>query len=127
MEKEGWNFWDIVALAGAVSILFWATLKSLGVLHSPTWIEMIPFFGIGITFLGFILGLAYKFGGIINKIESTNFKVGKLVEHFSQFEQRLNMSKMLFVYAVCFSSQKAKAFLSMFKNPSTLCALAQGS
>jgi hypothetical protein len=90
MAKEGWNFWDIVALTGAVLILFWATLKSLGVLHSPAWIEMIPFFGIGITFLGFILGLAYKFGGIINKIESTNFKVGKLADQFSQFEQRFN-------------------------------------
>jgi len=90
MEKEGWNFWDIVALSGAVLILFWATLKSLGILHSPTWIEMIPFFGIGITFLGFILGIAYKIGGIMHEIELTGFKVSKLVNQFSQFEKRFD-------------------------------------
>ena len=36
-------------------------------------------------------------------------------------------SKMLFVYPTCFNSQRAKAFLIVLKNPSTPCALAQGS
>ena len=40
---------------------------------------------------------------------------------------KIETSKMLFVYPTCFNSQRAKAFLIVLKNPSTPCALAQGS
>ncbi|HLD37231.1 MAG TPA: hypothetical protein VJA86_01445 [Candidatus Nanoarchaeia archaeon] len=38
-----------------------------------------------------------------------------------RLEKCLETSKMLFVYPVCFNSQKTKAFLIVLKNSNTLC------
>jgi hypothetical protein len=69
------NFGDILLWLGVVLILIWVLLKSFGVIHSPVWIEMVPYFGIGIS----IAGGAYKLGKIMNSIEDTGKKVNKLV------------------------------------------------
>ncbi|MFH1199725.1 MAG: hypothetical protein V1708_01525 [Candidatus Micrarchaeota archaeon] len=50
---------------GAVAILLWALLKSFGIIHSPVWVDMIPFFGGGVS----ILALAYRADRFIQKIE----------------------------------------------------------
>ena len=90
MIKRGFDFWDVVMLFGAMLILFWATLKSLGIIHSPIWIEMMPYFGIGITLVGAI----YKMGKIARGVEETENKVKDLIivcERFKKVENEHNL------------------------------------
>ncbi len=84
------TFWDVLIWVGTILILGWALLKSLGIIHSPVWVEMIPYFGFGIS----IVGGAYKLGKIMNSIEDTQKKVSKLVvleERFNRIENEHNL------------------------------------
>ncbi len=63
--RRGLSFWDILIYLGLLIIIGWALLKSLGVINSPTWIDMIPYYGVGLAGLGG----AYKIGKIMNGIE----------------------------------------------------------
>lgn len=63
--------------AGAVSILAWALLKSFHVIQSPVWVEMIPFFGGGVS----LLALAYHAGKLVQKVD-------EISERLMQFETR---------------------------------------
>jgi hypothetical protein len=87
---RGFDFWDALILIGSALILGWALLKALGVLHSPTWVDMIPYFGVGAS----IVGGAYKLGKIKNSIEETHVKVDRLLkieERFSRIEHEHNL------------------------------------
>lgn len=75
------EWWDALAILGTVLILAWAFLKAIGVIHSPVWVEVIPYFGIGATFAGFI----YKLGKIMEGIEGTKKTVDRLVNMESRF------------------------------------------
>ena len=59
MDKRNLEFWDILIIVGAILILGWALLKSLGIIGTPIWVDMIPYFGAGAS----IIGGAYKLGG----------------------------------------------------------------
>lgn len=73
MEKK--DFWDILIIAGALIILIWALLKAIGYIHTPNWVEVLPYFGGGIS----IIGGAYKLGKIKKGIEQTEEKVDKII------------------------------------------------
>jgi len=91
MDKKSLEFWDIALVVGALSILIWALLKAFGIISSPTWVEMIPVFGGGIS----ILGGAYKLGKIKKGIEETEEKVGKILileERFNKIEHEHNLA-----------------------------------
>ncbi len=66
MKKE--NFLDALIWIGIVLILGWALLKALRIIRSPVWIDMIPYFGLGVT----AIGGAYKLRKIMKGIETTN-------------------------------------------------------
>ena len=91
MNKRGRiTFWDILIWFGIALILGWAILKSLGILHSPIWTEMIPYFGVGAA----AIGASYKIGKIMRGIEITNSKVNKLLqieERFIDVEKTHNL------------------------------------
>jgi len=55
MEKKRYNLWDLLFLIGTLAILIWALLKSLRIINTPIFIEMIPYYGLGLVFLS-----AYK-------------------------------------------------------------------
>ncbi len=82
MKKREFEFWDIIILIGALIILFWATLKALGIIHSPAWIEVLPYIGGGIS----IIGCAYSFGKVKRGIKETEEKVN----HILKIEKRFN-------------------------------------
>ncbi len=86
MVKRGLDFWDVIMLIGAVAILFWATLKSLGIIHSPVWVNMIPYFGAGIT----LIAAVYKFGKMARGIEDTEKNVHKIDSELSNIKCRFN-------------------------------------
>lgn len=77
------DVWGTLILLGALLILIWAFLKSIGVLHSPVWIEMIPYVGIGVS----IIGAAYEFGKLMKGIELTNRKVDRLLGLETRFNK----------------------------------------
>lgn len=88
MKKE-WDVWDYLIWGGIIALLAWALLKSLGVIHSPVWVDMIPYEGIGIASIGAV----YKLGKIKKGIEETDKKVDKLLsieERFSKIEHEHN-------------------------------------
>lgn len=89
--KKGLDFWDAAIIIGSIIILGWALLKALGVIHSPTWVDMMPYFGGGIS----ILGASYKLGKIKKGIENTQEKVDKLLkleERFNRIEHEHNLA-----------------------------------
>jgi hypothetical protein len=91
MGKRNWDFWDVVILIGALLILFWAILKLLGVINSPVGIDMLPYFGIGISILGFV----YKLGKIMRGVEETERKVNKIAtieNRFNKLENEHNLA-----------------------------------
>ncbi len=48
------DYWYYISLLGVAIIVIWAILKSIGIIRSPTYQEMIPLFGIAMTFGGLI-------------------------------------------------------------------------
>ncbi len=50
MKKET-EFWNTLIIVGAILIIGWALLKSFGVINSPQWVEMVPYFGIGVSIM----------------------------------------------------------------------------
>jgi hypothetical protein len=60
-------------------------------INSPIWIEMIPYFSVGIVLLGGI----YKLGKIKQGIENTELKVNKILsieERFTRLENEHNLA-----------------------------------
>jgi len=64
---KGSSPWTIMALIGAVIIFIWALLKSIGIIQSPIWVEMIPVFG-----------GAMAAGGVVQSLREVCKKVDKL-------------------------------------------------
>jgi len=90
MNKRGISFWDAIIWIGIGILLGWALLKSLGIIHSPIWVETLPYFGIGIS----AIGGAYKLGKIKQGIENTEQKIDKIVnieERFKKLENEHNL------------------------------------
>lgn len=79
MNKKAFSIWYYFILIGIILILGWATLKSLRIIESDVWEEMIPYFGIGSFFLG-IAGVIYKFGR----------KLGRIDENIKQTDNKVN-------------------------------------
>ena len=91
MKKLGIDFWDCLIIIGGLFILGWALLKSFGIIHSPIWVEMIPYFGGAMS----IIGGAYKLGKIKRGIEETEQKVDKILkieERFNKLEHEHNLA-----------------------------------
>ena len=63
--------WGIVLMyVSAFIILIWALLKSFGVINTPAWIEMVPYYGV---FVGVVAG-AVVFGKLFEKVNSLDRK-----------------------------------------------------
>lgn len=90
MEKRGINNLDVLIWIGIILILGWAILKALGIIHSPIWVDMIPYFGVGAS----AIGGAYKLGKIMTGIEETKVKVDKILNLEEDFKEVKNNQKM---------------------------------
>ena len=90
-KKEAIDFWSILIFLGALAIFIWALLKAVGMIHSPAWVEMLPYFGGAAS----ITGLAYNLGRIKKGIEITDNKVDeilKIEERFNKVENEHNLA-----------------------------------
>jgi hypothetical protein len=43
---------DIVLYGSALCIILWAFFKSIGIINSPVWVEMLPYIFVGTALLG---------------------------------------------------------------------------
>jgi hypothetical protein len=78
MESKDWGYY--VSLVGIAILVIWATLKSIGVIHSPTYQEMVPIFGFAVTF-----------GGVVATVRN----IGKDLDSFKT-ETRENFKEVRF-------------------------------
>ncbi|MFA4886909.1 MAG: hypothetical protein WC595_01725 [Candidatus Nanoarchaeia archaeon] len=76
---------DILFYLGLASIFFWALAKSLGIIHSPTWQKMLPYFGAVFT-----AGVGW------NRFMHLEKRVGKMVNGLMNVEKEVqNVSHRL--------------------------------
>ena len=86
MVKRGtWSLWDYLLWLGIILILGWALLKSLGIIGTPVWVQMIPIFGIVIVFIAGI----FKAGKMAQNIETMGGDIGGLKEKIGQINDNL--------------------------------------
>lgn len=79
------DIWDIVFWLGLLTIFLWALLKSFGVIHSPSWIEMVPYFG-GVVALA---GFAFKAGRLFQKVDTMDKSLARLDGRVGDIDKRL--------------------------------------
>jgi len=91
MSKRSEKFWDmffwILMWLGIIIILVWIILKMLGMINSPIWVEIIPYFGGVIT----IFSAAYYIGKIKQGVDYTARKVNDSFNRLTSIEQRFNI------------------------------------
>ncbi|MCK9573044.1 MAG: hypothetical protein M0R20_01395 [Candidatus Omnitrophica bacterium] len=59
------NFATFLIWGGIIGIFLWAAGKSLGLIHSPAWVEMMPYFFGG----GSLGGIAIYCGKVLNRLD----------------------------------------------------------
>ena len=67
MNKRGLSFWDVLAWIVLVGILVWLILKGIGVINTPSFVELAPYFG-----------AVYLVGWQIHKLETVSSDVKEL-------------------------------------------------
>ena len=83
------GFWDYVILTCGIIILIWALLKSFGLIYSPIWTEMIPYYGIGITVIAAIYKLG-KFKQFMNmKFKHIDFRFKGIEKRLDKIENKV--------------------------------------
>lgn len=65
MGRKSWGLWDYLLWLGIILILGWALLKSFGIINTPIWVEMLPYFGAGAT----LIALVFKAGEVSQNIK----------------------------------------------------------
>ena len=89
-KRGGVSVWDILLWLGAIIILVWAFLKAFGIIHSPVWVEMIPYIGGGLS----LLGGAYQLGKIMHRVENTDKKMNSVLRMKDDFLEVRNNQKL---------------------------------
>ena len=72
---------------GILMILLWAIGKSLGIIHSPDWVEMVPIFGAGVT----LAGISISIGKMLQKIDRVIFDVEKVTCKTDNLNSRMTV------------------------------------
>jgi len=89
------EFWDYLAIGGALLIIIWALLKSFGIISSPLWVEMLPYIGGGISLFGVTCSISYRIGRLNRDNEIVNDKLNKLLGVEERFNKLENEHKLV--------------------------------
>ena len=84
------NFWDVLAWIALASIIIWVTLKILGIINTPLWLEYAP-----------IYSASYIAGWQISKLSF----VVKEVEELKNFRKE-TINKIHEIKVVCAKNRK---------------------
>ncbi len=90
MKQRSSIIWVILFWAGVVIILVWALGKSLGMIHSPAWVEMIPYFGGAASLVAL--------GKYLQKIDTLCQDVGEMKVDLKEIQKK----------AICLGEAKCK-------------------
>lgn len=71
---------------GIITLLLWALGKSFGIIHSPDWVGMLPYF----SFVVVLMGASAKAGKVLEKIENIDKRVDNLDKRVDNLDKRLN-------------------------------------
>ena len=71
-------------IAGILLITLWAIGKSLGWIHSPDWVEMIPFFGAVVI----LTGISISIGRVLRKLDRVIMDVEKVTSRTDNLSSR---------------------------------------
>jgi len=86
-----WNFFtSLVIILSIILISVWVLLKIAGVIHSPIWVDMIPYLGI----IASGIAVFYKLGKIMKGIEVMAEKVNRistLEDKLTSIDNRLSI------------------------------------
>lgn len=83
---------DILFWIGILIVIIWAIGKTIGLINSPVWIDMIPIYGAVAT----AMGISLKIGRILQKIEQVLKDVGNIQLEVKDIDKRVTVieSKM---------------------------------
>lgn len=56
-QKHTWDIYNIITWIGILMIFLWALGKSIGLISSPEWVNMIPAYGAAVAFAGIAAGI----------------------------------------------------------------------
>lgn len=60
------DIWTWLIIVGIAVIAFWAILKAFGLINTPVWVEMIPYWAGS----GVLAGFLVKLGRILQKVDT---------------------------------------------------------
>ena len=85
--KKGYHLdiTDILFWIGILIVIIWAIGKTIGLINSPVWVDMIPIFGAIIT----VVAISLKIGKILQKIEQVIKDVGNLQLEVKDMDKRV--------------------------------------
>jgi len=105
MNKKGeFSFWQALIWIGAIIILAWAILKSFGVIESPLWVELLPYYGVGIT----LLGVAYGFGKLVKEVKDNSKNIRESRSDFSILRE--DFTKVKHIQTLCLNGKLRQGF-----------------
>ncbi len=81
MEHRAWGYY--ISWMGVAIIVIWVLLKSLGVIHSPPWQELAPYFGAAVAFGGLITTIN-NLGGDIKELKVEIKEIRDKVHHLDK-------------------------------------------
>ena len=111
-KKKKWGLWDYLLWPGIILILAWALLKSFNVINTPMWVEMLPYFGIGVVFIASV----FKAGKMVQNIET----MGTNISGFKEKTDKINDNLISLSKHVSLRDETIKKHgedLEQFKNP----------
>lgn len=83
--KRRLDVWDYLLWLSAILILGWAFLKAIGVINTPEWVLMIPYFAAGLA----LLSCVFKGGQISQNIETMKDDVSALKRKTAEIDNNL--------------------------------------
>ena len=81
--KKRMNIWDIIAWIALASIILWVTLKILGVMNTPLWLEYAP-----------IYSASYVAGWAMHKLSVMSEEVNSLKKFRDETISQINDLKL---------------------------------
>ena len=84
-----WNSADILTWIGILIIVLWALGKSLGLISSPAWVEMIPVYGVATALAGISVGI----GRTLQKLDRVIADVEQINRTVADHDKRLHVIK----------------------------------
>lgn len=93
LPKEN-RFWDIIFYTSLLVLTIWVILKSIGVIHTPTWLEYgVPFTGLIFTALSFYQKIIEKVNTIAVGLATLNVRFDHLDKDVEGLKENMTLVK----------------------------------